>query len=72
MDNKIVSVEIKQPERFGDMAHVHVKLDDGTAKFVLFFYYPDEISFSATELLGLTVEQANELHHKKDVAYLQS
>jgi hypothetical protein len=72
MANQIVSVEIKQPEKFGDMAHIHVKVADDNAKFLLFSYYADEISFSSAELLGLTVDQANELRHKKDVAYLQS
>jgi hypothetical protein len=73
MDNrKIVAVEITQPAKFGDMAHIHVKIEGDSAKFLLFSYFADEISFSSAELLGLTVEQANELHHRKDVAYLQS
>jgi hypothetical protein len=71
-NQKIVSVEIKQPEKFGDMAHIHVKVAGDSAKFLLFSYFADEISFSSAELLGLTVEQANELHHRKDVAYLRS
>ncbi len=38
----------------------------------LFNYYDDEISFSKYELISLTVKQAEELKHKKDVAYLKS
>ena len=38
----------------------------------LFDYYPDEISFTPDEFVGLTVEQAHELRHEKDVAYLRS
>lgn len=38
----------------------------------LFEYYPDEISFTANEFVGLTVEQARALKGKKDRAYLRS
>ena len=38
----------------------------------LFDYYPDEISFTADEFIGLTVDQANRLKQEKDVRYLQS
>ena len=42
-------------------------------KFVcLFDYYPDEISFTPAELVGLTAKEARKLKMKKDVAYLQS
>jgi hypothetical protein len=38
----------------------------------LFDFYHDEISFTGRELAGLTKQQAHELFHKKDVAYLRS
>lgn len=38
----------------------------------LFEYYPDEIFFLSDEFIGLTREEALELRHKKDIAYLQS
>ncbi len=38
----------------------------------LFDYYPDEISFHSGEFIGLTLEEARDLKHKKDVAYLRS
>ena len=44
----------------------------GREEFQVFFYYPDEISFTVSELKGLTVGQMRELRHKKDVAYLRS
>lgn len=44
--------------------------DDGSEK-ELFRYYPDELSFRENELVGLTEEQANELYHRKDKAYLR-
>jgi hypothetical protein len=70
--DKIAAVRITPPAQFGDMASIHVKLAGSNDEFLLFTYFADEISFSAAELLGLTVEQANELRHRKDVAYLQS
>jgi len=38
----------------------------------LFSFYVDELCFSTDELVGLTVAQAHELRHSKDVAYLRS
>jgi hypothetical protein len=69
---KIWAVDITPPAQFGDMAAVFVKTDGGSETVKLFSYFHDEISFTPAELLGLTVEQAHELRHKKDVAYLQS
>lgn len=62
----------KMPESLFDaMPQVEVIFDDGST-CSLFSYYPDEISFTAEEFIGLTRGQAIELRHKKDVAYLQS
>lgn len=43
--------------------------DEGT---LLFTYYPDEISFTTDELIGLTIDEAFELKKQKDLRYLQS
>ena len=43
--------------------------DEGT---LLFTYYPDEISFTTDELIGLTIDKAFELKKQKDLRYLQS
>lgn len=56
---------------FDPMPEVIVTLEDGSTRN-LFSYYPDEISFTENEFVGLTVAQAFELRHRKDVAYLQS
>jgi hypothetical protein len=56
---------------FDPMPAVMVTLEDGS-EHKLFEFYPDEISFSSHEFIGLTVAQAYELRHKKDVAYLRS
>ncbi|MFH1404985.1 MAG: hypothetical protein ABIH21_02710 [Patescibacteria group bacterium] len=50
---------------------VHATFDDGTTE-KLFEYYPDEIGFSPSEFIGLTLDQALDLHRKRDVAYLRS
>lgn len=57
---------------FDPLPKVQVRLDGGTEWTEVFEYYPDEISFTAHEFLGLTVQEAVSLKHKKDVAYLQS
>jgi len=70
---KIVSARITDmPKSFRDpLPEVHAKLEDGS-EVKLFEYYPDEISFRATEFVGLTIEQASQLKFKKDVAFLRS
>jgi hypothetical protein len=69
----IVNAKIsKMPVALTDpMPQVEVVFDDGTT-CSLFSYYPDEISFTPEEFIGLTRAQAMHLRHKKDVAYLQS
>jgi len=47
------------------------ELSDGTTA-KLFSYYIDELSFRASELMGLTVEQACDLRRQRDIAYLRS
>jgi hypothetical protein len=62
----------KQPVKpFDAMPEVIVGFSDGTSTS-LFTYYPDEISFTETEFLGLTESEAHALRQKKDVAYLKS
>lgn len=53
------------------MPIVTVTFEDGEVK-ELFSFYPDEISFAESEFIGLTEDEAQELRHKKDVAYLRS
>jgi len=70
---KIVSAVISAMPRnlFDEMPTVTATFEDGTPK-ELFSFFPDEISFSPSEFVGLTEEEAHQLRHKKDVAYLQS
>lgn len=50
---------------------IMAKFSDGTSGEV-FEFYPDEISFDETELIGKTVAQAKEIKYQKDLAYLRS
>jgi hypothetical protein len=56
---------------FDDMPSVTVTYEDATTE-KLFEFYPDEIGFSESEFVGLTREQALDLRHKRDVAFLRS
>ena len=56
---------------FDPMPEVIATFEDGTTK-PLFSFYPDEITFQASEFAGLTEEEANALRHRKDAAFLKS
>lgn len=70
---KIVSAEITaMPKDFFDpMPKVRATFSDGQVK-ELFEFYPDEISFTAEEFVGLTEEEARHLKFTKDKNYLRS
>lgn len=70
---KIVQATIgPMPDALTDpMPKVVVTLENG-AVVELFDYYPDEISFTPGEFVGLTYAEGRRLKFKKDVAYLQS
>ena len=53
-----------------DIPQVMVKYADSDDFELLFTYYPDEISFSPQEFVGLTKEEAIHLKFEKDRAYL--
>jgi hypothetical protein len=56
---------------FDPMPEVVATFKDGITK-TLFSFYPDEITFQASEFAGLTEEEANALRQRKDVAFLKS
>lgn len=70
---KIIAARITaMPRSFSDpMPQVFATFEDGTEK-KLFEFYPDEISFTTNEFIGLTEEEAGTLKGKKDKKYLQS
>ena len=70
---RIVSARISpMPKDFMDpMPEVTATYDDGSTG-VLFSFYPDEISFTSREFVGLTEDEARHLKFKKDNDYLRS
>jgi hypothetical protein len=74
---KVINSRItEQPKSFWDpesnfcpMPKVYVTLENGVEEF-LFEYYPDEISFTPSEFIGLTIEECRHLKFKKDKIYL--
>lgn len=72
-ERRIRSARISaMPKKMTDpMPTVTAILDDGTEE-QLFWYYPDEISFSEHEFVGLTVAEGRGLKFQKDVKYLRS
>ena len=70
---KVVSARItEQPKGlFDPMPKVYVTTEDGVEQF-LYMYYPDEISFTESEFIGLTLQECGALFTKKDLAYLRS
>lgn len=66
---KIKSVKFVQDE--WHYVKVHATFEDDTSKIVTGFW-PDELSFTEGEFVGLTEYEAQELKRRKDVAYLRS
>ena len=70
--NLVVSARVTPvPQRLGDpLPEVWVTCEDGTETKV-FDFYPDEITFSGDEFVGLTVEECRLLKFGRDRAFLQ-
>lgn len=71
---KIIKAEIVWKDLgFGGykMPNVFVTYEDDKREFLM-DYYPDEISFTEEEFVGLTRKECFDLFHKKDLAYLRS
>jgi|1186.fasta_scaffold232514_3 hypothetical protein len=70
-DKKIKSVVFQRSNhRYGNMAAI-ATMEDGEEKFV-FAWFDDELCFTASEFVGLTIEEARDLKQAKDIAYLRS
>ena len=65
-----VSAEIIPPKSWGDMARVKCTMSDNSV--YEWRYFDDEISFSQSELVGLTKGEIDTLRSSKDMAYIQS
>lgn len=72
--SKIIKARITAiPQKFrGPMPQVIIVCEGDTQERLLFEYYPDEISFTPDEFIGLTPAEALALKFKKDKEYLQS
>lgn len=71
MDHIVKARITTQPKQLGDsLPEVWVTLSDGTQK-VLFAYYPDEITLTESDFVGLTEDEARLLKFGRDRAYLQ-
>ena len=53
------------------MPEVIATFEDGSRK-ALFSFFPDEVSFRASEFIGLTEEEAHSLYQQRDISYLRS
>jgi hypothetical protein len=73
VERKIDAVRITpMPKSIGDpIPEVFAIFDDGKEES-LFDYFPNEISFTVEEFMGLTKSEAVYLKYRKDLAYLQS
>lgn len=54
-----------------DPQAVKVVFEDGVV-MELFEFYSDELHFTRDEFIGLTADEARQLHFTRDVAYLRS
>lgn len=69
---RITALPRPMPEGMNDpMPKVFVTLNNGI-EYELFSYYPDEITFEASEFLMLTLDEAQDLKRKKDLEYLKN
>ena len=74
MSKKIESARITDMPKsiFDSMPQVFATLSGDTEETFVFQYYPDEISFTPSEFIGLTIDEAKSLKGKKDLSYLRS
>jgi hypothetical protein len=71
-EKKITSARITPLPKslFDAIPKVFIKLEGSSEEEFLFDYYPDEISFTPEEFVGLTISQARTLKGDKDRYYL--
>lgn len=73
---KIAAVEFRPEPLFvglgpGGPVEVHATFDDGQTTR-LFGFYPDELTFTEEDLVGLTAREARDLHYQRDLEWLRS
>jgi hypothetical protein len=70
-NQRILSCNIVHDSGFPGPSAVHVVFENGEPCF-LFSYYNDELTFTESELIGMTGHEALKLRRDRDVAYLRS
>lgn len=76
---KITKARIEKASRdikdLGDFHYgrdkVITTLEDGSEE-IAFSYFADELSFTLDQFVGKTLDEARQIHHQADVAYLRS
>lgn len=68
-NNKIITKCRIEKDRFENKV---IGVDESGVEHLLFTYYPDEIRFTADEFVGHSIQYANDLFIKRDMAYLRS
>lgn len=58
--------------RYGDKVAVALMDDGSEVEEHVIHWFSDELQFSPSELIGLTLEEARDLKQERDVAYLRS
>jgi hypothetical protein len=72
MAGKIKACRITKSASLFDVPEVFVVYAGQDEEHKLFDYYPDEISFTEREFIGLTEAEAHTLKGEKDLAFLRS
>ena len=70
---KVIKCRItERPMSFFDpIQKIFVTFEGSDEEVYLFSYYPDEVSFTESELIGLTFDECHQLFGRKDRAYLR-
>lgn len=74
MEKKIINCRITPMPKslFDPMPEIWVTLEGEETEQFMFRYYPDEVSFRESEIVGKTISECRALFTQKDKAYLQS
>lgn len=69
--SRIKSVTFQDSKnRYGDKEAIAI-MDDGSEQSVC-HWFSDELHFSPSDFVGMTIEQARDFKQARDIAYLQS
>ena len=72
MEEVIVKCEVKKTLCDPSVNGVFVWHDENGDWKLLFTYYPNELTFDSDEFIGLTDQEARNLHWQRDMEYFRS